>query len=402
MKIAIVGGSIAGLTVSIGLSKLGHDVHIFERSPGLLEDRGAGITLPRELLKSLQHRKMIDQNMHNTVVERIRVFIQDAAVNDEKGRMICTLDAQAAGVNWAELYAQLNDHLSSEKLHFSVTIRDFEEVENGVALKVNGVSELFDLLIACDGYKSSFRSYVAGVTEPEFSGYLLWRGLISPPEGHEGLCEYAKESGFENIIFDEGHLVSYRICDVGLAKPLLNWAIYEMMTDEKIKLYMTDGKGQRISSIPRGRMSEQQLQHVYDLAQKHLPPLFADMILNTKDVYMQGIYDMNVIQYVRGRVCVLGDAATLVRPHTGSGSTKAMQDAMALIDQIEKNDNLDRALSNWQKQQLNKGNTLYNLGRALGKFLIEADNDWQSMSSNEYQKHIADLAKKYNWYLTEK
>ena len=42
-RIAIVGGSLGGLTAACLLRDDGHDVTIFERSPNELEERGAGI-----------------------------------------------------------------------------------------------------------------------------------------------------------------------------------------------------------------------------------------------------------------------------------------------------------------------------------------------------------------------
>ena len=42
-RVAIVGGSLGGLTVGLLLRDLGLDVTIYERSPAELQQRGAGI-----------------------------------------------------------------------------------------------------------------------------------------------------------------------------------------------------------------------------------------------------------------------------------------------------------------------------------------------------------------------
>jgi 2-polyprenyl-6-methoxyphenol hydroxylase-like FAD-dependent oxidoreductase len=45
MKVAIAGGSLAGLMTGIEMRFAGADVEIHERSSGVLADRGAGIVM---------------------------------------------------------------------------------------------------------------------------------------------------------------------------------------------------------------------------------------------------------------------------------------------------------------------------------------------------------------------
>ena len=50
LDIAIVGGSIAGCTAAIELSRLGCRVSLFERSGEELKDRGAGLGVPASII----------------------------------------------------------------------------------------------------------------------------------------------------------------------------------------------------------------------------------------------------------------------------------------------------------------------------------------------------------------
>ena len=52
-RVGIIGGSIAGCANAIALERLGCDVHVFERSSGLLRDRGSGIAIPLALRDDL-------------------------------------------------------------------------------------------------------------------------------------------------------------------------------------------------------------------------------------------------------------------------------------------------------------------------------------------------------------
>ncbi len=54
----VVGGSLGGLCAGVCLRAAGWQVSIFERSPGLMDDRGAGIVLQSEVLQLLEGLKL--------------------------------------------------------------------------------------------------------------------------------------------------------------------------------------------------------------------------------------------------------------------------------------------------------------------------------------------------------
>ena len=56
MKVAVAGGSLAGLKTGIELRLAGADVEIHERSAGIIDDRGAGIVMQPETLQMLTQR----------------------------------------------------------------------------------------------------------------------------------------------------------------------------------------------------------------------------------------------------------------------------------------------------------------------------------------------------------
>src|SRR5712671_4827937 len=54
----VIGGSLGGLCAGICLRAAGWRVSIFERSAGLMDDRGAGIVLQAEVLNLLEELKL--------------------------------------------------------------------------------------------------------------------------------------------------------------------------------------------------------------------------------------------------------------------------------------------------------------------------------------------------------
>src|ERR1700692_4207557 len=56
-KIAIAGGSIGGLCAGVALDTAGFDVQVYERDPGPMNTRGAGIVVQSELLSLLRNSR---------------------------------------------------------------------------------------------------------------------------------------------------------------------------------------------------------------------------------------------------------------------------------------------------------------------------------------------------------
>jgi 2,6-dihydroxypyridine 3-monooxygenase len=95
-----------------------------------------------------------------------------------------------------------------------------------------------------------------------------------------------------------------------------------------------------------------------------------NLILNlaTIEPFMQTIFDLSVPKMAFGRVCILGDAAFVPRPHTAASTSKAATNAMALANSITNSSNVNviEALKRWEPSQLELGNYLKYLGVSLG------------------------------------
>ena len=70
---------------------------------------------------------------------------------------------------------------------------------------------------------------------------------------------------------------------------------------------------------------------------------------------------------VFGRVCVLGDAAFVPRPHTAASTAKAVTNAIALAETLQVHyGDVVTAFKAWESSQLQLGNYLKRLGMSLG------------------------------------
>jgi 2-polyprenyl-6-methoxyphenol hydroxylase-like FAD-dependent oxidoreductase len=131
---------------------------------------------------------------------------------------------------------------------------------------------------------------------------------------------------------------------------------------------LTDREG-RIHpySLPPGAVSERARERLVDDARRLLPRSFAVAIEATAHPFVQGIFDYETKQMTSRRVALVGDAAFVVRPHTGMGIAKAAADALALRKHLSAP--LDDALRNYRQERVQAGAAIAASGRELGAHL---------------------------------
>ena len=59
------------------------------------------------------------------------------------------------------------------------------------------------------------------------------------------------------------------------------------------------------------------VQQQKSIAERILPEVFGQLVIQTNEPFIQTIYDLSVPRMAFGRVCILGDAAFVLRTATG-------------------------------------------------------------------------------------
>ena len=83
-----------------------------------------------------------------------------------------------------------------------------------------------------------------------------------------------------------------------------------------------DGR-QHHASLPFGGTPDAAIRDLRDLARREVHPMLAALVAATPQPFLQTIVDVIPTRTVFGRVCLLGDAAFVVRPHTAGATAKA-------------------------------------------------------------------------------
>ena len=380
-QVGIVGGSIAGCAAALALTHAGCEVTVFERSHSQLRDRGVGLAMPTPLRDQLVSAGYLDPGMAICSASQRVWMVRDG--DAPLGRVLWRQPVAAAlnnwGVLWSTLWANLPDDMYRQARAVAGLCTD---ASLPTLLLDDGSRERFDLVIGADGYRSQVRAHVHPGSCPTFAGYVLWRG--SPAEGQllDRAPADALESGAVWLCFPGGHAVFYLIpsldgrSDRGHRR--LNWVIY---TAAPHGLHFDDDP----TSVPPGSGRPDLIASLDGLLVDHFPSSWAELVrmTDTRDVSIQPVYDHEVPTYVSGRVMLIGDASTITRPHTGSGATKALQDALCLEQACEAHQSWGDVLAEYDRQRCAVGNDLVELGRRIGRDSVQQTPPWDSMTPDD-------------------
>ncbi|MDH3738729.1 MAG: FAD-dependent monooxygenase [Alphaproteobacteria bacterium] len=386
LNVAIVGGSITACATATLLSRAGAVVSVFERSSGNLEDRGVGLAMKISTLEALAERALIDADMpHVPVWHRTFARAHDGPSPDGTPWQVYWEQPVAFRANhWGVLFRSLRQRVPDEIYYQGHEVTGFEEQPNGsIDLQfANQPARNFDLVIFADGYESVGRRILRPDCSTEANRYFLWRGMIDEwvlpmPERYADTITY--------FGYEFGHGFVYYVPSPDPehgstpGKRRLNWAFHETVAGKTIPGIKSDEDGYVRQGLRPGAASDAQIAYCRAMAREYFPPFFGDVVAATDQPFIQPVVDACVPSYTQGRVCLIGDAATLTRPHIGGGAGKALDDALALADLLATRDTLDGALAAWDETRSAFGSELFDVGRSMGEHLVEATPDWDSM-----------------------
>jgi len=382
-RVGIIGGSIAGCATAIALERLGCDVQVFERSSGVLRDRGSGIAIPIALRDELIDAGYLPAGYAHCLVSHRWWILADGTPS---GRLLWTQPAPAAHNNWGVLWRSLRVGVADARYHDGVTLLGCSQDAEGVtAVFDHGTSQRFDLLVGADGYRSTIRRQIMPDARAEYAGYIAWRGNYpeSRLRNREAVDRGTQADAWHYICLDGGHGIVYMIpnfddrTDPGHRR--VNWGIY---APQPPGLDFSEP-----TSIPPGGVTNELYRHLDELLTLGLPPDYEAVIRESplEEVSIQPIYDDLAASYVHGRVMLIGDAGTVTRPHTGSGATKAIQDALCLARLGQEHKEWPDLLAAYDAERTAAGVSLVQLGRRLGRDLVEHTPDWGTMKANDFE-----------------
>ena len=333
-RVLIVGGGIGGLTAALALSRAGHSVQLYEQAPAFGEI-GAGIMLTPNATRVLRHFGLgapLDRSGMRPPASRYRRFDDAALMGDAP---LAGVMESTHGAPW--LHIHRSDLLDA--LLAAVRARGGTELyaghraagcaQDGASVSVqfgNGVSAAGDLVVACDGVRSTVREQLVEHAQARFRGQVAWRALAPAA----GLPERVTDRASVVWIGEDRHIVQY----VLRGGSLVNYVAIAAQREW----------------VEEGWNRPAPLEEV----QKEFAGWHGDVqsLLRATPagaLYKWGLFDRDPLeQWVHGRVALLGDAAHPMLPFMAQGSAMAIEDAVILARCIDAFDDLDAALARYQ------------------------------------------------------
>ncbi|QQS14245.1 MAG: 3-hydroxybenzoate 6-monooxygenase [Rhodospirillales bacterium] len=348
--ILIAGGGIGGLAAAVGLARKGRRVVVLEKASALGEI-GAGIQLGPNAFHAFDYLGVGDAARAMAVyIDKLRLM--DAMTGAEIAHV--PLDApfrERFGnpygvVHRGDLHAVFLRACRESplvELRTAAEVVDYDQDGDGVrAILADGARVDGAALIGADGLWSKVRAKVVGDGPPRVTGHTTYRSVIPT----ERMPEDLRWNAATLWAGPKCHIVHY---------PLSGWKVFNLVVT-----YHNDapepvaGKPVSADEVRAG------FAHVADVAR--------GIIDHGVDWKLWVLCDRDpVLEWVDGRVALLGDAAHPTLQYMAQGACMAMEDAVCLSHEVDAApEDLPRALRTYRDRRVHRTARIQIQSRLVG------------------------------------
>ena len=346
----VVGGGIGGLTAALALARNGRAVHVLEKGEAFTEI-GAGLQLAPNATRVLSQLGVFDAVAAHAVLPS-RLLWMDAVTE----KPITSVDLGKPFIerfghpylvmHRGDLLSALYDACKQSGRVTLEASRDVVSVEDlgktARAHLANGDTFETEMLIGADGLWSRIRR-VLHDDQPNCAPYVAYRGTLP-------MKDISPHAGADTVVMWAGpnmHFVQYSI---------RGGEEYNQVAVFRSKSYRpdTDQWG------------------LFDELEAHFAqccPYVQDCIQLMWRDKRWPMYDREpVVDWVKGRIALLGDAAHPMFQYIAQGACQAIEDGYALAQNVAAKSDIDQALASYQAARNLRTARVQMTARAMGSF----------------------------------
>lgn len=335
LRIAIVGGGIAGIALAANLFKYKHlNVRLYEAAPQFSEI-GAGISFGANAVKAIEHLNLSDE--YHAIADKVAEPFQDVwfqwrnGYTDEYLSSSVAADVGQSSVHRADFLDSILKQIPREHCYFNKKLTSIEETEKEIILHFqDGTSAQADYVIGADGIRSEVRSYVLKsqgleMLHPQFTGTWAYRGIIK----YQDFKQAIEQAELDPQLADVPQML------LGKDKHILTFPI-RRGEEINIVAFKSD-RSQK--TLPEGAAWTQPVDKTQMLADfsdwSESCQILLNLIENPTIWALHELAELDRYQSQSGRIILIGDAAHAMLPHQGAGAGQGLEDAVILAHLFE-------------------------------------------------------------------
>ena len=336
--VLIAGAGLGGLTTALALIQRGHRVRVFEQAAELREV-GAGVQIGSNgsrLLIALGLREAMERVVCVPLGREFRLWSTGQRWRSfDLGE---TAEQRFGAPYWmahrGDFHAVLLDAVREadpNAIHAGNACTGYAQDANGATIHLaNGETATGDVLIGADGVHSRIRQQMFGDGRAEFTGIMVWRGLVPM----ERLPAHQRQLVGNNWLGVGGHVVTYPL----RRGELLNFVAAVERDDWRVESWTEPGTTEEC---------------LRDLAPWHDD--VKTIIREIDTPFKWALLGREPLdRFAEGRVCVMGDAAHPTLPFLAQGANMALEDAIIIARCLDAFDDVPEALRRYEQARLER------------------------------------------------
>ena len=382
IKVAIIGGGIAGLGLALNLHARGIDCEVFESVPEVKE-MGVGITLLPHATRELNALGVLPrleavaiENLESVFFNRFGQFVYKELRGRHDGYSTPELGIHRGKLHRI-LFETVLERLGADKVHTGhkcVSVDQTEQHARVTFVLPDGSQRTVqaETAVACDGINSAVRKQFYPDDKVCFAGINTWLGVT----GHNPILSGKSYMRIGSI--DTGKMVVYPIVDNidGQGNQLINWMAEIRLPNTAMNDWNKLGSG------------EDCVQYFKDWQFPWLD--VPNLILSAERVFEYPMVDKDALpQWSFGRITLMGDAAHPMYPRGSNGSAQGLIDARTLADLLQQHTDVRVSLQHYQDSRLPTTAKVVQTNRSTPPDFIIMKAD--ELSGDKPFRHIDDL-----------